>query len=68
MTGFENAVFGAALMASPYVGDSRTLAETVRSIKYATEIIPDEPNLKFYRDEFIGYWPAAVRAGENFNH
>jgi xylulokinase len=62
MTGFENAVFGAALMASPYVRDSGTLAETVRSIKYATEIIPDEPNLKFYRDEFVGYWRKAVRA------
>jgi sugar (pentulose or hexulose) kinase len=61
MTGFENAVFGAALMASQHVRDSGTLAETVRSIKYATEIIPDESNLKFYRDEFIGYWRAAVR-------
>jgi len=61
ITGFENAVFGAALMAAYGLGFIENLAESVRLIGYAVELAPDPINAKFYRDEFINDWRTAVR-------
>lgn len=59
---FENAVYGAALMAALRDGCYETLDEPVRSIEFAAEMVPEEASVKFYRDEFVHYWRAAVCA------
>jgi len=59
---FENAVYGAALMAALSDGCHETLDEPVRSIEFAAEIVPEEASVKFYQDEFHHNWRAAVCA------
>ena len=60
ITDFENAVFGAALMAAAGVGEIEGLGEAVRSIEYTREIAPDPASVNFYRDEFVRYWRSQV--------
>ncbi len=60
ITDFENAVFGAALMAAAGVGEIEGLGEALRSIEYTREIAPDPASVNFYRDEFVRYWRSQV--------
>jgi sugar (pentulose or hexulose) kinase len=62
ITAFENAVFGAAIMAGLLTGRYKTLEEPVHSIKYSTEIIPDEISRTFYRNVFVNYWHDTINA------
>ena len=60
ITQFENAVYGASLMAAFSVGAISTLREAVPFIKCLPEIIPDQTNTRFYRDEFVPTWRAKM--------
>lgn len=62
ITAFENAVFGAAIMAGLLAGRYTTLEEPIRSIKYSKEVFPDENNKIFYRDKFVNNWRDTVNA------
>jgi xylulokinase len=62
ISGFENAVFGAAFMAAHGLGVVDDLDEAARATTYAVEVTPDDKYTKFYRDEFVPYWRAAVPA------
>ncbi len=61
ITGFENAVFGAALMAAYSLGSIENLEESTHAIGYADEMAPDPEYAKFYRDEFVNDWRVVVR-------
>jgi xylulokinase len=56
ITAFENAVFGAALLAAKGINEVADLDSGTRSIEFAVEIIPDPIITKIYREEFIPYW------------
>ena len=60
ITDFENAVFGAAVMAAAGAGEIEGLGEALRSIEYTREIAPDPASVNFYRDEFVSYWRSQV--------
>jgi sugar (pentulose or hexulose) kinase len=60
-TGYENALFGAALMAAYGLGFIENLEESVHAVGYSTEMKPDPEHAKFYRDEFVNSWRAAIR-------
>lgn len=57
---FENAVCGAALMAALSVGSIENLDEAVQSITYTAEMVPEQANENFYRDEFVHTWLSEV--------
>jgi xylulokinase len=61
MTDFENAVFGAALMAASGIGAFGNMDEAVRSIKYASETIPEPTRTDFYQKDFVHSWRAKVK-------
>jgi xylulokinase len=60
ISGSENAVLGAALMAAYGIGSLNNLNELARAVGYAAELPPDSTNAKFYRDEFVNMWRAEV--------
>lgn len=62
ITQFENAVYGASLLAAFSIGAISTLREAVPFIKNLPEIIPGQTNTRFYRDEFVPTWRAKVLA------
>jgi xylulokinase len=62
VSGVENAVFGAALMAAYGLGVVRDLEQPARAIPYAIEVTPNLEYASLYRDEFIPYWRAAMSA------
>ena len=68
ITAFENAVYGAALMAGLLTGYYETLDEPVQSIEYKREIIPDGNNQIFYRNEFVNYWRGVVGSSSGQKH
>jgi sugar (pentulose or hexulose) kinase len=62
VSGLENAVFGAALMAAYGLGAVDDLEEPARAISYSAELTPDLAYAKFYREEFVPYYRAALSA------
>jgi xylulokinase len=62
VTGYESAVFGAALMAGLGVGAIDNLDEFPRSIVYSTETIPESAPMNFYRNEFLSYWRNQIKS------
>ncbi len=62
ITNFENAVYGAALVAAYGLGTIENLEEPVRAIEFVAEPAPDVEHAKFYKDEFVPYWRALVGA------
>ena len=62
ISGFENAVFGAALMAAYGLGAFENLETPARAITYNSEVTPNVSHTKFYHEEFVPYWRAAVPA------
>jgi xylulokinase len=62
ISGFENAVFGAALMAAYGLGALENLEETARGIANAAEVTPNLENAKYYREVFVPYWRTALSA------
>jgi xylulokinase len=62
ISGFENAVFGAALMAAYGLGAVEILEESALGLEYSVEVTPNLENAKFYREEFVPYWRAALSA------
>jgi gluconokinase len=60
-TGFESAVYGAALMAAHGVGAVENLREAARAIDVTHEAAPDPKAVEFYRDEFVPFWRSVVR-------
>ena len=60
ITGFENAVFGAAILAAYGLGSMQNLEKSVHAIGYATDMAPDPNYSKFYRDEFVNDWRTMV--------
>jgi sugar (pentulose or hexulose) kinase len=61
ITGSENAVLGAALMAAYSIGSIDNLEESTHSIRYASGLVPDPIVAEFYRDEFVNMWRAEMR-------
>jgi len=61
ITGFENAVFGAALMAAYGLGFTENLEKSAREIGYSVEMAPDPQYAKFYQDEFVNEWRTVLR-------
>jgi xylulokinase len=61
-SGFENVVFGAALMAAYGIGEIENLEEPAKAIEYAADVTPNVEHAEFYRDRFIHYWRAAMHA------
>jgi xylulokinase len=61
ITGFENAVLGAALMAAYGIQSVDNLEKQTHAIGYAAEMTPDPNHAKFYRDEFVNDWRYFVR-------
>jgi xylulokinase len=62
ISGFENAVFGAALMAAYGIGAIDNLEESAQANEYAVDVTPNVEHAKFYRDEFFHYWRSAMGA------
>jgi len=60
-TGFEGAVYGAALMAAHGVGAVEDLGKAVRAIDVTHETAPDPKAAEFYRDKFVPFWRTVVR-------
>ena len=60
ITQFENAVYGASIMAAFSVGAISTLREAVPFIEHLHGIIPDQTNTRFFRDEFVPTWRAKM--------
>jgi xylulokinase len=56
ISAFENAVFGAALLAAKGINEVDDLACGTRLVEFTAEIIPDPVRTKTYREEFIPYW------------
>jgi xylulokinase len=61
ITGFENAVFGAALMAAYSLGEVKNLEGLTNEIESAAETIPDTGKTKYYQDEFVSNWRTMMR-------
>lgn len=62
ITAFENAVFGAAIIAGLLTRSYDTLEEPIHSIMYSKEVLPYETSRTFYRDVFINYWHETIDA------
>jgi xylulokinase len=62
ISGLENAVFGAALMAAYGLGVIRDLELPARAIPFATELTPNLEHARFYRDEFVPSWRRVLSA------
>jgi xylulokinase len=62
ISGFENAVFGAAIMAAYGLGAVENLEGPAQNITYTAEVTPNLEYTNFYLDEFVPYWHAAVPA------
>ena len=62
ISGLENAVYGAALLAAYGLGAVEDLEAPARAIAYAAEVTPDVAQAKFYRKEFVPYYRAALSA------
>ena len=60
ITAFENAAFGAALMAAKGIGEVEDLDQALRSIEFAAEMVPDPARSKTYHEAFIPYWREVV--------
>ena len=60
ITHFENALFGAALMAAVGVGALENLEDGVGSIQYDQHILPQAEKAAQYQDEIIDRWRAVL--------
>jgi sugar (pentulose or hexulose) kinase len=61
ITGPENAVFGAALIAAYGNQYMDNLEEAIHSMGHAVELTPDPIHAKFYRDDYVKGWRRLVR-------
>jgi xylulokinase len=62
ISGFENAVCGAALMAAYGLGAIENLEVAALANASAVEVTPNLEQAKFYHDEFVAFWRTAVPA------
>ena len=62
ITGVENAVFGAALIAAHSLGPFENLEKLANTVGGVAGMAPSPEFTKFYRDEFVDDWRAAVGA------
>ena len=62
ISGFENAVFGAALMAAYGLGAVEDLHGPAQAIVPAVEVTPDGLHAEFYQADFVPYWRAVMSA------
>jgi xylulokinase len=63
LTGSENAVRGAALLAVKGLGSFDGLEPSILATKSGREFVPQTDRTKYYREEFADAWRQAVQAG-----